>query len=208
MPERQRNVNRNAVSGYCHPGDAKEFVVSGPLAMKSKNDSSDNFPIRSNLGALLSAKPHANKPNGRIENGNSSKTMLTDSVAANDISLAQKPYSENVLAASNAVCEKEFTGNFGDFESLKSLLDLSGDYDGHLFSVLYGQYFHLFSVSNPILPSPHVSLHLQNENHWETFERSIRLKQEGTGVYAFNLVCLFDIGIIVPLLSFHIYLLF
>ncbi|XWS74437.1 hypothetical protein CRYUN_Cryun02cG0216100 [Craigia yunnanensis] len=156
VPERKNNANRNAVSGYCHPGDAKEFVWSGLLAMKSKNDSSDNFPISSNLGASLSAKPCANKPNGRIENA-----------------LFQEHFS-----ASDAVFEKELTGIFGDSESLKSLLDLSGDHDGHFWNVLYGQYCHLFSASTPILHRPPVSPHLQNENLLETFEQSIPLKQD------------------------------
>ncbi|XVF46124.1 hypothetical protein PTKIN_Ptkin03bG0001400 [Pterospermum kingtungense] len=175
MPERQSNSNRNAVSGYCHPGDAKEFVVSGSLARKSRNDSSDNFPVSGDLGASLSVKPQVNKPNGRIENGNSSKSLLTDSVGASDIRFVLKPYSKNIQAASHDVCEEKFTGNFGDSESLKSLLDLSGDYDFHFWNVLYGQYCHLFSVSTPILPSAPV---LQKENHWETFEQSIPLKQD------------------------------
>ncbi|XVF05850.1 hypothetical protein REPUB_Repub05bG0208600 [Reevesia pubescens] len=220
-PERKTYANRNAVSGYCQPEDAKEFVVSGLLAMRSKEDSYDYFPP---------TKPCINKQNGRIENGNSSsKSMLTDSIAANGMSFALLPYSKkNILAASNVVCKRELVGILGDSESLKSLVDLSGDYDGHFWNALYGQYCHLCSVSTPILPSPPLSPHLPKENHWETIKQSTSFKQDlyshrdyngvlgpqvyfskppnavfpafdsedkkkrGTGTYILNMVCLFE----------------
>ncbi|XP_021277953.1 uncharacterized protein LOC110411915 isoform X1 [Herrania umbratica] len=173
VPERKTNVNRNAVSGHCHPGDAKEFVLSGLLAMKGKNDSSDSFPLSCNLGASRSTKPRTCRQIGMVESGDSFKSTLTDSIAADDMSFALKPYSKSdTLAASNVVCKREIAGFFGDSESLKSLLDLTGDYDGQFWSLLYGQYCHLFSVSTPVSP------HLQNENHWEIIEQSIRLKQD------------------------------
>ncbi|KAJ7964311.1 PAP/OAS1 substrate-binding domain superfamily protein [Quillaja saponaria] len=53
-------------------------------------------------------------------------------------------------------------------EVLKSLLDLTGDYDGHIWNLQYALLCHGHAVSPPIMVSPPMSPNLQNRNPWET----------------------------------------
>uniref|UniRef100_A0A2P2IRK1 Uncharacterized protein LOC105123210 n=1 Tax=Rhizophora mucronata TaxID=61149 RepID=A0A2P2IRK1_RHIMU len=79
--------------------------------------------------------------------------------------------SENFLLG-----ERNLAGISRNPQSLKSFLDLTGDYNSHVRSVKYARNFHLNGSSVHVLPSPPI-LPQSNKSHWETARQSLQLKQ-------------------------------
>lgn len=73
--------------------------------------------------------------------------------------------------------EKDLASTAGDMESMNPLVDLSGDYDSHIRSLLYGQCCYGFLLSAPVLNSPSSTSPSQNENFWDTVRQSIPFRQ-------------------------------
>ncbi|KAI8523462.1 hypothetical protein RHMOL_Rhmol13G0075700 [Rhododendron molle] len=66
----------------------------------------------------------------------------------------------------------------GSLEAFNLLSDLSGDYDSHIRSLLYGQCCHGYALYAPTLPNaPTFPSHLQNKRPWNTVRRSMPIKQ-------------------------------
>ncbi|THF94304.1 hypothetical protein TEA_020340 [Camellia sinensis var. sinensis] len=75
---------------------------------------------------------------------------------------------------------KDLADIAGSTETLNPLSDLSGDYDSHIRSLLYGQCCHGYALSAPVLPNPNPpTFHsqVQNKKPWETVRRSMPLKR-------------------------------
>ncbi|KAI7984220.1 hypothetical protein LOK49_LG15G01118 [Camellia lanceoleosa] len=76
--------------------------------------------------------------------------------------------------------ERDLADIAGSTETLNPLSDLSGDYDSHIRSLLYGQCCHGYALSAPVLPNPNPpTFHsqVQNKKPWETVRRSMPLKR-------------------------------
>lgn len=104
---------------------------------------------------------------------------------------ADTDYSEDVWSGGSAISspktsilesltldigERELASTAGDVEAMNPLVDLSGDYDSHIRSLLYGQGCYGFALSAPVLNSPS-SPPCQNKNFWDTVRQSIPLRQ-------------------------------
>ncbi|CAN4098668.1 unnamed protein product [Withania somnifera] len=72
--------------------------------------------------------------------------------------------------------ERDLASTAGDVEAMNPFVDLSGDYDSHIRSLLYGQCCYGFAVSAPVPNSPS-STPRQNKNFWDTVRQSIPLRQ-------------------------------
>ncbi|MCE5165767.1 hypothetical protein HAX54_012185 [Datura stramonium] len=101
-------------------------------------------------------------------------------------------YSEDVWSGSSAISspktsilesltldigERDLASTAGDIEAMNPLVDLSGDYDSHIRSLLYGQCCYGFALSVPVLNNPSSSPPSQNKNFWDTVRQSIPLRQ-------------------------------
>ncbi|XP_075100356.1 uncharacterized protein LOC107789722 isoform X1 [Nicotiana tabacum] len=73
--------------------------------------------------------------------------------------------------------ERDLASTAGDVEALNPLVDLSGDYDSHIRSLLYGQCCYGFSLSAPVLNSPSSPSQCQNKHFWDTVRQSMPLRQ-------------------------------
>lgn len=63
-------------------------------------------------------------------------------------------------------------------EEYNPLSDLSGDYDSHIRSLLYGQCCHGYALYAPVLPNaPTFPFHLQNRRPWDTVHQSMPFNQ-------------------------------
>lgn len=110
--------------------------------------------------------------------------VISNSVfsCANDEGIA--PFSPPIFTFGDNVSEnlaptlgeRDFSGISGNSESLKSLLDLGGDYDSHSWSVAYGQYCHLHVVS-PVMPHPPMLPEAQTKHPWDTVRQLLQVKQ-------------------------------
>lgn len=66
-------------------------------------------------------------------------------------------------------------------ETLNPLADLSGDYDSHIRSLLYGQSCHGYGLSAPVVPnSPRFASQFQIKKPWDTVHQSIPVKQNAS----------------------------
>ncbi|KAB5512910.1 hypothetical protein DKX38_029938 [Salix brachista] len=147
--------------------------------------------------------PGLSEGNGRIKNGISCREMPINFSADDEMSCIFRPEpTQNHFVSSNSVSssanhegiapsadflenlsttqgEKDFAGITGNSQSLKSLLGLRGDHNGHLQSLAYSQYCHLHAVSAPIPLCPSMFPLSENKNCWETVQQSLQLKQNG-----------------------------
>ncbi|KAA8543664.1 hypothetical protein F0562_021590 [Nyssa sinensis] len=74
--------------------------------------------------------------------------------------------------------EGDFAGTSGGLETFNPLSDLSGDYDSHIRSLLYGQCCHGYALSAPVLPNPlTMPSQFRDKKPWETVRRSMPLKR-------------------------------
>lgn len=73
--------------------------------------------------------------------------------------------------------ERDLASTAGDIEAINPLVDLSGDYDSHIRSLLYGQCCYGCYLSAPVLNSPSSPSPSQNKNFWDTVRQSIPLRK-------------------------------
>ncbi|XP_052209816.1 uncharacterized protein LOC127813096 [Diospyros lotus] len=74
--------------------------------------------------------------------------------------------------------EKYLADIAGSPESVNPLLDLTGDYDSHIRSLLYGQCCHGYALYAPLLSNPAVfPSQFENRRPWETIHRPMPLNQ-------------------------------
>ncbi|KAJ8543569.1 hypothetical protein K7X08_006092 [Anisodus acutangulus] len=74
--------------------------------------------------------------------------------------------------------ERDLASTAGDIEAINPLVDLSGDYDSHIRSLLYGQCCYGFALSAPVLNnSPSSPPPSRNTNFWGTVWQSVPLRQ-------------------------------
>uniref|UniRef100_A0A6N2LEL4 PAP/OAS1 substrate-binding-related domain-containing protein n=1 Tax=Salix viminalis TaxID=40686 RepID=A0A6N2LEL4_SALVM len=147
--------------------------------------------------------PGLSEGNGRIKNGISCREMPINFSADDEMSCIFRPEpTQNHFVSSNSVSssanhegiapsadflenlsttqgEKDFAGITGNSQSLKSLLGLRGDHNGHLQSLAYSQDCHLHAVSAPIPLCPSMFPLSENKNCWEIVQQSLQLKQNG-----------------------------
>ncbi|GAV58628.1 LOW QUALITY PROTEIN: hypothetical protein CFOL_v3_02161, partial [Cephalotus follicularis] len=180
-------VYSNVVSSFCFSRNAKGFVTSEYLAMKSENDSSDCSSLGHNLGtSLLGYYHHAYqsflsgllRQNGDIENANPCGKRSAKSVADGKMNNSICSYSnqENILPNGSAH-STAIASISGSSQSLNTLLQLSGEYERHFCSVLYGQYCHLYAVSGTTLSR--MSSHSQNKDNRDPTRPAQQSKKNG-----------------------------
>ncbi|XP_057953282.1 uncharacterized protein LOC131147750 [Malania oleifera] len=111
-------------------------------------------------------------PDNSVFSCNNHKGLASGSMA---ISSKVGCISEN----SPLTCRKrDVAGIPGHSEVLRSFVDLSGDYENHIRSLLFGQYCHGYALSPPLLPSPPVSpSKLPHKNPWDTAHQSPQFQQ-------------------------------
>ncbi|XP_055830174.1 uncharacterized protein LOC129899290 [Solanum dulcamara] len=142
-----------------------------------------------------------------VENGNSGPENLCQGDLSNSCLWVETPecpqesssiyqagtdYSEDFWSGGSAISsprtsvlesvtldigERDLASTAGDIEAMNPLVDLSGDYDSHIRSLLYGQCCYGFLLSAPVLNSPSSSPLSQNKNFWDTVRQSIPLRQ-------------------------------
>ncbi|KAM3373912.1 hypothetical protein P3S68_012626 [Capsicum galapagoense] len=111
---------------------------------------------------------------------------------SSNIYQAGADYSEDVWSGDSAISspktsilesltlnieERDTASAAGDIESMNPLVDLSGDYDSHIRSLLYGQCCYGFVLSAPVLNSPSSPPPSQNITYWNTVRQSMPLRQ-------------------------------
>ncbi|KAJ8561489.1 hypothetical protein K7X08_037222 [Anisodus acutangulus] len=98
-------------------------------------------------------------------------------------------YSEGIWSAGSAISspktsileslsldirERDSASLAGDVEAINPLVDLTGDYDSHIRSLLYGQCYHGFSLSPAALSNyPSSPSWYRSENFWDTVQQSM-----------------------------------
>ncbi|XP_059462586.1 uncharacterized protein LOC132191531 isoform X2 [Corylus avellana] len=67
-------------------------------------------------------------------------------------------------------------GTSGNPEALKSLSDLSGDYDSHVNSLQYGRWCYDYALSTPVTPMPPTLFpQVHGKKPWDAIQRSVQL---------------------------------
>lgn len=92
-------------------------------------------------------------------------------------SVISSPKTSILGSLSLDIGERDLASTAGDVEALNPLVDLSGDYDSHIRSLLYGQCCYGFSLSAPVLNSPSSPSQCQNKHFWDTVRQSMPLRQ-------------------------------
>ncbi|KAK4376135.1 hypothetical protein RND71_006812 [Anisodus tanguticus] len=84
----------------------------------------------------------------------------------------------SILESTLDIGERDLASIAGDIEAMNPLVDLSGDYDSHIRSLLYGQCCYGFALSAPVLNnSPSSPPPSRNTNFWDTVRQSMPLRQ-------------------------------
>lgn len=171
--------------GCCFTGPAREIMTSRSVDLRSKNESADylsqDLPQLYFSGFL--------RVNGNTENGNSCQSMPQIPVASGFMFSGNNHESVRPIGKASFIpvaslpgnlptsFRGELPGNFVRYASSKPLLDLTVNYESYLWSVLYGQYCHLFAASAHVLTYSPISAQLQNNNPWKTTQQNLPLKE-------------------------------
>lgn len=167
-------VYGNAVSEYRYSGDANELATTGFRHLKVTNDAPICSSSSSNLGSCFGNShfsPHSKLAGLVTENEHLRQNMPANSLIDKDTGSISQLESKNCLC-SNHGC---VTSNSWPISNIDSPLNLSGDYDRHINSLLCGQAYLGYPLSTPVLPSP--SYHLRSQNRWEAKQNNTN----GTG---------------------------
>ncbi|XP_044495150.1 uncharacterized protein LOC123218036 isoform X3 [Mangifera indica] len=199
VPELNCTSDRNTVSGR-HLAEAAGGGPIGILYSKNRNDLSSSLPLNSGIGVSLLGKSQIDNGSlpGRILSKSfqiddmsfalcsesKENTLLTGSsfcLYGNHESIVPKylslstPVSNVSANSSSPLREKKLKSILGSSESSNCLLDLSGNYESHLSSLLYGKCYYL---SAAVLLCPGNSHQVQHMNLQETIWQSLPLEPE------------------------------
>ncbi|CAN4101111.1 unnamed protein product [Withania somnifera] len=187
-----------AASGFCLYRDANGSSASVPLNLDVANGTCYSCSNGNSMSSLswkhyYSPPFHFNK--SCVGNGLSDSGLWVETTEcaqeSSRIYRADTDHSEDVWSGGSAISspktsilesltldieESDLASTAGDVEDMNPLVDLSGDYDSHIRSLLYGQCCYGFGLSSPVLNSPSSTPH-QNKNFWDTVRQSIPLRQ-------------------------------
>ncbi|MCD7460492.1 hypothetical protein HAX54_043640, partial [Datura stramonium] len=122
-------VSSDMVSEYGSFSD--DAAVSGFCLYRDANDPSASVPLNLNV---------ANGTYDYCSNGNSMSSLFLKHYYA-------PPFHFNRSCVENENWERDLASTAGDIEAMNPLVDLSGDYDSHIRSLLYGQCCYGFALS-------------------------------------------------------------
>ncbi|XP_061944523.1 uncharacterized protein LOC133668590 [Populus nigra] len=134
-----------------------------------------NFSADDEMSCIFRPEPKQN----HFQSSNSVCSCTKHEGIAPSVSTTPNPADNVPENLSTTRVEKDFVGITGNSQPLKSLLGLRGDHNGHLQSLAYSQYCHMYAVSAPIPPCPSMLPLSENKNRWETVQQSLQLKQNG-----------------------------
>lgn len=128
----------------------------------------------------------SSKENGSFENGNPCQNNVYiknhKGVSSGDSGISSPNAN---ISESLSLDFRERTAIGGDIETLNPLSDLSGDYDSHIRSLLYGQFCHGHAVSapSPRSPTPPIQRHqFQNRRNSFSLKNSNGVAMGSNGV--------------------------
>ncbi|MCE0482565.1 hypothetical protein HAX54_041424 [Datura stramonium] len=108
-----------------------------------------------------------------------------------DCSAISSPKTSSLESLPLDIQERDSASFGGDVEAINPLVDLTGDYDSHIRSLLYGQCCHGFSLSAAALSNyPSSPSWYQSENFWDTVQQSMLRHQSSSQMTLNNMpVC-------------------
>ncbi|XP_059659864.1 uncharacterized protein LOC132306489 isoform X2 [Cornus florida] len=167
-----------AVLGDCLAGDASVRTATdiSDCSLRSSNFSS------SFCGQYYYAPPcgfsGSSIGNGKFENWNFFQENISNSVDEEMGSDSSLGHRESDLVAGSTVYDRGSADIDGGLETLNPLLDLTGDYDSHIRSLLYAQCCNGYALSATVLHNPPTSpSEFRSKKPWDTAHQSTSLKQ-------------------------------
>ncbi|KAH6766075.1 PAP/OAS1 substrate-binding domain superfamily [Perilla frutescens var. hirtella] len=197
---RHGNDNRNSIQHLAIEfGDEESLSVLLPSLVKmiSEDNVLRKSSVNDNDGVELESKD-----DGSLENGNFLKSELVDSASqkygfkswledSKEHAEVNNRY-QRCIDSSQAICATDLgvTGandvndisldskdmdltSMGEPEAFNPLADLSGDYDSHIRSLLYGQLCHGFSLSAIVHHPPSIPSWTKNKKPWNIVYQSM-----------------------------------